>query len=100
MNLYHQTSAEKARDILRDGFKDDVGHFLSDHFVAGVWFSDQPPDLDKSADGKTLLRISLDVSENDLSKYESVEGDKPYREWLIPADFINSRRRSLEVVEK
>ena len=100
MTLYHRTSTENARNILRDGFKDQVGHFLSDHFVAGVWFSDRPVDLNEGARGETVFRIVVDVTESDLSMYEWVEEEKPNREWLIPADFINSRKLSIEVIEE
>ena len=100
MTLYHRTSAENARNILRDGFKDYVGRFLTDRFVAGVWFSDRPRDLNEGACGETVFRIVVDATESDLSGYEWIEEEKPYREWLIPADFINSKKTRIEIIEE
>jgi hypothetical protein len=39
--------------------------------------------------GEQLLRITLADDCCDFSFYESVEEQKPYREWCLPADVIN-----------
>jgi len=100
LTLYHRTTSDSAQNILKNGFEDHVGRFLTDRFVAGVWFSDRPLDLNEGARGETLFRIVVDAAECDLSMYEWIEELKPYREWLIPADFINSKKVSIEIIEE
>jgi hypothetical protein len=64
---------------------------------AGVWLSHVPLDFGEGAKGTTLLRIVTTRTEGDLSKFEWVEDGKPYREWLVPADLINSTSTVEEV---
>jgi hypothetical protein len=85
--LYHRTSAANAAQILRDGFRDGVGCYLTDQEWTGVWLSNRPLDIIEGADGDTLLQVEL--PEQTIADYEWIEKDKPYREWLIPADLIN-----------
>jgi hypothetical protein len=89
MLLYHRTSAANAAQILRDGFRDGVGRYLTDREWAGVWLSDAPLDSNEGAEGDTLLQIEL--PEQAITDYEWIEDGKPYREWLVPADLINAR---------
>jgi hypothetical protein len=42
--LFHVTNAESAKAILRDGFRDSPGRYLTDHEFSGVWLSDRPLD--------------------------------------------------------
>jgi hypothetical protein len=86
MILYHRTSAADA--ILRDGFKDTTGYYLTSTEYNGVWFSDVPLDGNEGADGDMLLAV--EIPEEVIAEYEWIEEGKPYREWLIPADLVNS----------
>jgi hypothetical protein len=65
---------------MRDGFRDAVGDYLSETTHAGVWFSDVPLDVNEGAKGDALLRITLDLTDRELSEYERIEEGKPYRE--------------------
>jgi hypothetical protein len=37
-----------------------------------------------------LLKISLHATEEELADYEWIEEGKIYREWLLPAELLNS----------
>ncbi len=43
-----------------------------------------PLDVNEGAKGDALLRVTLELSGEELLKYEWIEEGKPYREWLIP----------------
>ena len=89
MNLYHRTTKASADAILRDGFKDGTGHYLTDELHSGVWLSNEPLDCNEGATGDVLLEVIM--SEVDVAAYEWVEEGKPYREWLIPAAIVNAK---------
>ena len=115
MRLFHQTSADAATLILRDGFKDiadptgpNLGFYEQIPEIKVVWFADAPLDGDE---GRQLLleipdeiaqkvdktvrmglwgRSSVVVRSNAQDEpTEVVEEDKPYREYIIPAEIAN-----------
>ena len=43
--------------------------------------------VDAASDGDTLL--SIDIPDNVIADYEWIEEEKPYREFLIPAEIVN-----------
>ena len=88
MVLYHKTDAEAARAIMRDGFRDGSGHYMTDAEHAGVWLSDTPM---WGAAWSVLFELTFSGPESELSDFEWVEEGKGYRKWLIPAVFVNSR---------
>lgn len=93
--LYHRTNQAEA--ILRDGFRDAEGSYMLVGFtLRGVFFSNKPLDCNDGAKGRQLLEITISDS-IDLSYYELIEEDKPYREWCIPAELIN-RNATLRLV--
>jgi hypothetical protein len=94
--LYHRTSRERAEQIIKDGFRDGIGYYLTAELHKGVWFSDRPLDSNEGADGDALLVIDVEMTDDELWDFEWIEEGKPYREWLIPAEVINPRIRSLE----
>ena len=98
MILYHRTEREAVESILKHGFRDGTGHFLTENTHSGVWLSDRPLDENEGACGDTLLEVSTDLTEDELSEYCWDEPDKPYREFLIPAAIINPRM-TVRVVE-
>jgi hypothetical protein len=89
MILWHRTSADRAESILREGFRDGHGGYMTDREFRGVWLSDQPLDSNDGAWGDTLLRVMLGCTEDEISDFEWIEEGKAYREWLIPALFVN-----------
>lgn len=91
MRLFHRTTKDKATSILRSGFRDASGNFMTGQQFSGVWLSEVPLDANDGAWGDTLLEVSLDCGEADLDQYEWKEDGKPQREWLVPASLIRER---------
>ena len=98
LTLYHRTADDAAITILADGFKDGTGTYLTDRKFTGVWVSDRPLDGNEGAEGNTLLALDFDGDLKELQDYEWLESIKSYREWLVPAVFLNARCR-VRVVE-
>jgi hypothetical protein len=96
MILYHKTNAENVGAILRDGFMDAIGCYLTDTQHTGVWLSDNP---DACVGRGVLFELRFSGTEAELSDFEWVEEGKKYREWLVPAAFVNSRM-SFKVLEE
>ena len=91
MILYHRTTEKAAASILAEGFKDGDGTYLTSQRWSGVWLSDQPLDINEGAGGNMLLRIDFGGNASELDFYEWVEEGKPYREWLVPAVWVNQQ---------
>ena len=91
LTLWHRTSDDNAAAILKTGFRDGTGTYMTDFTFTGVWLSDMPLDENEGASGNTLLCVTLDCTEADIHDWEWIEEGKGYREWLIPADFVNAR---------
>jgi hypothetical protein len=87
--LFHVTTADRAARILKEGFKDGRGKYLTDQVFEGVWLSDQPLSENEGAKGDTVLEVRSDVRLSELDYWEWKQENKPYREWLIPAEYIN-----------
>ena len=87
MLVFHRTTPATAEQILRGGFRDHAARYLTEREWTCVWVSDRPLDNSEGASGETLLQI--EVAEEILAPYEWVEEGKPYREWLVPAAFLN-----------
>jgi len=92
MMLYHRTTRAAADAILRDGFIDGTGNYLTANKYSGVWLSDRPLDVNEGAHGDVLL--SVDLAETMVAPYEWIEEGKPFREFLVPADVVNRGRRA------
>src|SRR5262245_27120271 len=91
ITLYHRTRSESAEVILREGFKAGIGAYITVNERTGVWLSNVPLHIvDLSPSGPTLLRVTLSLTEADIEQFEWVEDGKLYREWLIPAEVINT----------
>jgi hypothetical protein len=103
LTLYHYTSLENALAILREGFRDGEGTYLTRQWHRGVWLADRPLDCNDTGQvyaAEAWIQVSLDLSEDAIAAYEWVEetGDDPpfskgYREWLLPAVLINAHAR-------
>jgi hypothetical protein len=96
MRLYHRTDAAAA--IIRDGFRDGVGNYLTDRLWSGVWLADEPLDGNEGAYGQALLAVEIDADESALVNYEWIEDGKGFREWLIPASILNVSMVSLKLL--
>jgi hypothetical protein len=98
MILYHRTSAEIAERILRDGFRDGRGTYMTTREHSGVFLSNVPLDINEGADGDTLLQVEM--PEQTIANYEWREDGKPYREWLVPAKLVNEKASGVCVVNE
>ncbi len=93
MRLYHRTTRANADIILRQGFLDHVDRHTSDFGIEGVWFSDQP----ENAADDAVVSIDFALSAKELSAFEWMEGERSYREWLIPTKVVNAKRRKMQI---
>jgi hypothetical protein len=85
MFFYHRTTQNAAKHIMRDGFRDGKGYYLTEREWSGVWVSDRPLDKNEGACGDTLLEVLIDADDAALADYEWIEEGKCYREGLVPA---------------
>jgi len=85
MRLFHRTHHADA--ILREGFRDGEGSYMTDAILRGVWLSEFPFDVNEGAEGNQLLQI--DLPEEVAAQYEVIEEGRPYREFLVPAEVLN-----------
>ena len=91
VTLYHRTDRAAAEAIPWEGFRDNSDFYMTRQLQTGVWLSNVPLDENEGAHGDFLLRVSLDIGESELAKYEWVEKGKVYREFLMPAELVNAR---------
>ena len=89
--FFHRTDWQAAQKILRGGFKDSTGHYLSSTLHTGVWVSDTPLDENEGARGDTILSLAIDPKL--MEEYEWIEEGKGYREFLVPAKLLNEHAR-------
>lgn len=92
MLLYHCTTPDAADRIQRDGFTDPTD--------AGVRFASVPLATDDTPEPLVLLAVELAGQDADsLARFEWADPDHraPYREWLIPASFVNVRAVIVDV---
>lgn len=102
--FYHCTRRPTAEKILKDGFRDGTGTYLTMNEYSGVWLSDIPLDASYGISGfgkdDVILKVTLLAPLEHFADYEWVEeiedpdtgqtvNMKGYREWLVPAEKIN-----------
>lgn len=87
--LFHVATDTAAAAILQHGFRDGRGTYLTGQEFSGVWLSDQPLDVNEGAEGSAVLAVTFSIPLARLAEFEWVEEGKGYREWLVPAEFIN-----------
>jgi hypothetical protein len=92
---YHRTSRAAADEILRVGFRDGHGRYLTESGHTGVWISDVPLDENEGADTLLVVEIGADL----IEEFEWVEEGKPYREFLVPASVLNQLGMVGELLE-
>ena len=88
MSLFHITSNRNAESILREGFCDGTGHYLTDQEHKGVWVSSEPFDGMYLSSDNTLFAI--EVPEDVIIEFEWAEEGKTIREFLVPGSLLNS----------
>ncbi len=93
MILYRVTSAAVAAAILARGFKDSTRRCGSQSAGKGVWLSDRPLHTYADTWSDTVLAVEFEGPESELDQFELVEAGNTFREWFIPADFINAHSK-------
>ena len=89
MKCYHRTSAENAKRILVEGFRDSTDSYMTDREFTGVWFS-AGATLSIQEVLLAMLFLSSTSQRRVSAEFEWVEEGKAYREALIPAARINA----------
>jgi hypothetical protein len=85
MKLYHPTL--HADDILRDGYGESSGTYLTESDHSGVWLFDTP--VDRSIGGGDMaVLLEIEIPEAVVVPFEWVTG-LPYRQFLMPAALVN-----------
>lgn len=98
MKFYHATNADALKAILKDGFRDNQGTYMTGILLKGVWVSDRPVDSNEGAKGTDT--VCMEIPEEKMVEYEVIEEGRPpevYREFLVPADILNQYK--IEVVD-
>jgi hypothetical protein len=85
MNLYHPTL--HAVEILRDGFGERSGAYLTATDHSGVWLFDQPLE-EHVIDNNLDVVLELQIPESVAAPFEWHVG-LPYRQFLMPAPLVN-----------
>ena len=83
--MYHPT--RHSAEILRDGFGEESGAYLTESNRSGVWVFDRPVDL-RMGGGDDAQMLELDIPEAVVLPFEA-EGNFPYRQFLMPAGILN-----------
>jgi hypothetical protein len=55
--FFHRTNRTAAENILRGGFHDASGNYLTEQTHSGVWLSDVPLGDNEGADGDTFTLV-------------------------------------------
>ena len=100
MRLFHVTNRNGALGVLAEGFRDGEGRYMTTEWLRGVFFSNRPLDQNEGCKGNVVLRVDLHpkITRRDLRPFELVEDGKPYREWCIPAEWINPKTVDVAVL--
>lgn len=94
-NVFHATSSDAAGAIMREGFRDATGSYLTAREFTGVWVSDVP--LDENTVQNAIIIVIELPSLDFLAEWEWVE-DVPFsrhREWLVPASVLHQLPRRI-----
>ena len=65
-----------------------------------MWFSDEPLDANEGAFGDVLLKMDVNLPDEQIGLYEWIKEGKGFREFLIPADVVNTHTNGLAVEEE
>jgi hypothetical protein len=85
MKLYHPT--KHATGILRDGFGERSGTYLTETDHSGVWLFDRPVNIHLGDPDPDVL-LQLEIPESVVAPFEWEVG-LPYRQFLMPAGLVN-----------
>lgn len=91
MLFYHATSAAAAESILSRGFRNNqIANDVAASIPEGVYFSDYPLDINSGTKGSATLVIEMPEGEIVANHELAYDNWSAYREFIIPADVVNS----------
>jgi hypothetical protein len=85
MRLYHPT--RHAASIIRDGFGETSGTYLTETDHSGVWVFDSPVDR-RTGGGDEAVVLMIEIPEAVVLPYETPSRSH-YRQFLMPAALLN-----------
>jgi hypothetical protein len=85
MRLFHPT--RHSEEIIRDGFGETSGTYLTERDHSGVWLFDRPVDP-RIGGGDEAVLIILEIPDAVVLAFET-PGNFPYRQFLVPAALLN-----------
>jgi hypothetical protein len=85
MRLYHPT--RHAASIMRDGFGERSGTYLTQSDNSGVWMFDSPVDR-RTGGGDEAVMLVIEIPEVVVLPFET-PSPFPYRQFLMPAALLN-----------
>jgi hypothetical protein len=85
MRLYHPTL--HAESIMRDGFGERSGTYLTQSDHSGVWVFDSPVDR-RTGGGDDAVVLMLEIPEAVVLPFET-PSHFAYRQFLVPAALLN-----------
>ena len=88
---YYRTSRLTAKEIIRNGFEDRSGTEETGSNIRGTWFTDSPSAV-SSGFGDALIAVDLLV---EVAESYFNSDDQDYREYIIPAEVLNSCPRRI-----
>ena len=93
LKLFSRVTPTEAEQILAGGFKDHTGTYTHGEEWTGVWVSDRPRGCyeDVPLTTTVLLGIELPVPEAEIEDWQWGRPGETYREWLLPAELLNTR---------
>jgi hypothetical protein len=95
ISLHHWTTERSAIQILREGFRDPTcaRSFTLGRPYLGVWLFSGPYPIDTLRPGhsQTLLNVEIRADESELASWFIEDWLRaPWREWCIPAAWVNA----------
>jgi hypothetical protein len=85
VKLYHPT--RHAAEILRDGFGETSGAYVTEGDRSGVWLFDRPVDT-RMGGGDEAVMLVIEIPMSVVVPFEW-GFDLPYRQFLLPAALLN-----------
>lgn len=87
MTFYHRTRPAAAAAILKHGFRNGSGSYMTARRWRGVWLSDRPDATVPDGAPDVLFALTIPVAA--IRQYEWVTEGNTYREFLVPAAVVN-----------
>ncbi|ACV63586.1 hypothetical protein Dtox_2821 [Desulfofarcimen acetoxidans DSM 771] len=98
MRFYYRATSDMVQSIMSDGFADNIAQDINVTELAGIWLTDMLFNVNEDLSDMKVLAIDIDLSEEEMAKYEVTVDSIPYREYLFPVELIKDKG-SLQVMK-